>query len=83
MVPHWWPAALDVIWHIYWHLHCTMGDGGICWLIKSQLIHLFWLHVDYFKRWLGQKIRVLSNEVFLDLSDLTELLSMKKSIEIE
>ena len=28
MVPHWWPAAPDVIWHIYSHLHCSMGDGG-------------------------------------------------------
>ena len=25
---HWWPAALDVIWHIYSHLHCSTGDGG-------------------------------------------------------
>ena len=28
MVPHWWPAAPDVIWHIYSHLHCSTGDGG-------------------------------------------------------
>ena len=28
MVPCWWPAALDVIWHIYSHLHCSKGDGG-------------------------------------------------------
>ena len=28
MVPHWWPAAADVIWHIYSHLHCSTGDGG-------------------------------------------------------
>ena len=28
MVPHWWPAAPDVIWHIYSHLYCSMGDGG-------------------------------------------------------
>ena len=28
MVPRWWPAALDVIWHIYSHLHCSVGDGG-------------------------------------------------------
>ena len=28
MVPRWWPAAPDVIWHIYSHLHCSMGDGG-------------------------------------------------------
>ena len=28
MVPRWWPAALDVIWHIYSHLHCSTGDGG-------------------------------------------------------
>ena len=28
MVPRWWPAALDVIWHMYSHLHCSMGDGG-------------------------------------------------------
>ena len=28
MVPHWWPAAPDVIWHIYLHLHCSTGDGG-------------------------------------------------------
>ena len=28
MVPRWWPAALDVIWHIYLHLHCSTGDGG-------------------------------------------------------
>ena len=23
MVPHWWPAAPDVIWHIHSHLHCS------------------------------------------------------------
>ena len=28
MVPRRWPAALDVIWHIYSHLHCSTGDGG-------------------------------------------------------
>ena len=28
MVPCWWPAAPDVIWHIYTHLHCSTGDGG-------------------------------------------------------
>ena len=28
MVPHQWPAVPDVIWHIYSHLHCSMGDGG-------------------------------------------------------
>ena len=28
MVPHWWSAALDVIWHIYSDLHYSMGDGG-------------------------------------------------------
>ena len=28
MVPRQWLAALDVIWHIYLHLHCKMGDGG-------------------------------------------------------
>ena len=28
MVPRWWPAAMDVIWHIYSHLHCSTGDGG-------------------------------------------------------
>ena len=28
MVSRWWPAVLDVIWHIYSHLHCSMGDGG-------------------------------------------------------
>ena len=28
MVPCWWPAAPDVIWHIYSHLHCSAGDGG-------------------------------------------------------
>ena len=28
MVPCWLPAALDVIWHIYSHLHCSMGDSG-------------------------------------------------------
>ena len=28
MVPRWWPAALDVIWHMYSHLHCSTGDGG-------------------------------------------------------
>ena len=27
MVPHRWPAAPDVIWHIYSHLHCSTGDG--------------------------------------------------------
>ena len=28
MVSRWWPAALDVIWHIYSDLHCSTGDGG-------------------------------------------------------
>ena len=28
MVPHWWPAAPDVIWHIYSHLYCSSRDGG-------------------------------------------------------
>ena len=28
MVPCWWPAAPDVIWHIYSHLHYSMGGGG-------------------------------------------------------
>ena len=28
MVPCWWPAAPDVIWHIYSHLHYSTGDGG-------------------------------------------------------
>ena len=28
MVPCWWPAASDVIWHIYSHLHCSTGDDG-------------------------------------------------------
>ena len=28
MVPHWWPAAPDVIWCIYSHLHCFTGDAG-------------------------------------------------------
>ena len=28
MVPHQWPAAPDVIWHIYLYLHCSTGDGG-------------------------------------------------------
>ena len=28
MVSNWLAAALDVIWHIYSHLHCSMGDGG-------------------------------------------------------
>ena len=28
MVPCWWPAVLDVIWHIYSHLQCSTGDGG-------------------------------------------------------
>ena len=28
MVPRQRLAALDVIGHIYLHLHCTMGDGG-------------------------------------------------------
>ena len=28
MVPHYWPAVPDVIWHIYSHLECSMGDGG-------------------------------------------------------
>ena len=28
MVPHWWPADPDVIWHIYSHLHCSTRDGG-------------------------------------------------------
>ena len=28
MVPHWWPAAPDVIWHIYSHLYCSSRDLG-------------------------------------------------------
>ena len=28
MVPCWWPAAPDVIWHIYSHLYCSTGYGG-------------------------------------------------------
>ena len=28
MVPHRWPAAPDVIWHIYSHLYCSSRDGG-------------------------------------------------------
>ena len=28
MVPHLWPAAPDVIWHMYSHMHCSVGDGG-------------------------------------------------------
>ena len=28
MVPHWWPAAPDVIWYIYSHLYCSLRDGG-------------------------------------------------------
>ena len=28
MVHHPWPAALDVIWHIYSHLYCSSRDGG-------------------------------------------------------
>ena len=28
MVPCWWPAVPDVIWHMYSHLHCSMGDDG-------------------------------------------------------
>ena len=28
MVPRRWPAAPDVIWHIYSHLYCSTRDGG-------------------------------------------------------
>ena len=28
MVHHQWPAAPDVIWHIYSHLYCSSRDGG-------------------------------------------------------
>ena len=28
IVHHQWPAALDMIWHIYSHLYCSSGDGG-------------------------------------------------------
>ena len=28
MVHHPWPAALDMIWHIYLHLYCSLRDGG-------------------------------------------------------
>ena len=28
MVHHPWPAAPDVIWHIYSHLYCSSRDGG-------------------------------------------------------
>ena len=28
MVYHEWPAALDVIWHIYSHLYCSLKVGG-------------------------------------------------------
>ena len=28
MVHHSWPAALDVIWHIYSHLYCSFRDSG-------------------------------------------------------
>ena len=28
MVNHKWPAALDVIWHIYSHLYSSSRDGG-------------------------------------------------------
>ena len=28
MVHHPWPAAQDVIWHIYLHLYCSSRDGG-------------------------------------------------------
>ena len=28
MVPHQWLAALDVIWHIYLHLYCSLRDSG-------------------------------------------------------
>ena len=28
MVPRWWPAAPDVIWHIYSNLYCSSRDGG-------------------------------------------------------
>ena len=28
MVPRRWPAAPDVIWHIYSYLRCSTGDGG-------------------------------------------------------
>ena len=29
MVHHPWPAAPDMIWHIYSHLYCSSRDGGI------------------------------------------------------
>ena len=28
MVHHPWQAALDVIWHIYSHMYCSLRDGG-------------------------------------------------------
>ena len=28
MVHHPWPAAPDMIWHIYLHLYCSLRDGG-------------------------------------------------------
>ena len=28
MVHHQWPAAPDMIWHIYSHLYCSSRDGG-------------------------------------------------------
>ena len=28
MVHHPWPAASDMIWHIYSHLYCSSRDGG-------------------------------------------------------
>ena len=41
MVPHWWPAAPDVIWHIYLHLHCSTGKVvGNCHL--QGMLHSPW-----------------------------------------
>ena len=49
MVPCWWPAAPDVIWHIYSCLHCSMGEisrellsSGEAALTMGQVPCEFW-----------------------------------------
>ena len=69
MVPHQWPGTLDVIWHIYSHLHCSTGDGGReltssekAALIMGQVPCEFWTDCPSFS-FLGEaELRACSSE---------------------
>ena len=54
MVPHWWPAAPDMIWHIYSHLYCSSRDGGKDLLSSGEAaLTMGKVSCEFWEDWLG------------------------------